>query len=115
MKIRVQNSDSVRWARSIQINSHRCSVLMEEEPIGSLGWGCKENLSWEASSDSVSSSKTYVEETAFSERSNEKCSRLCCDDGRRAAREEGGGHKNGEGEHPWLKSTLPLMETGKDG
>jgi len=107
VNIRVQNIGSVRWARRIQINGHRCSVLVEEEPIDSLEWGCKENLSWEASSNCVSSSETYVEETAFSKRSG--------DDGRGEAGEEGGGNKNGEGEHLRLKATLPLMETGKGG
>jgi len=115
VKIRVQNIGSVRWARIIQINGHKCSVLVEEEPIGCLGWGCKENFSWDASSDSVSSSETYVEETAFSERSGEKRSRQSCDDDRRATGEEGGGDKDGEGEHPWLKSTLLFMEPGKGG
>ena len=55
LKVRVQNARSVRWARRMQINGHMCSMLVEEDPNGCLRWGCKENLSWDDSFDSVSS------------------------------------------------------------
>ena len=115
LQVRVQNAGSVRWARRIQINDHMCSILVKKEPNGCLGWGCKENLPWDDSSDSVSSSETYVEETAFSVRSGEEQNRLSCGDVRRSEGEEGGGEKVREGEHPWSKSTFPLLEPGKGG
>jgi len=55
LKVRVQNVGGVRWTRRMQIIDHMCSVLVEEEPI-CYGRGCTENLSWNDSSDSVSSS-----------------------------------------------------------
>jgi len=115
VQVRVQNGISARWARKVQINDHLCSVLVEEEPNDCLGWGCKEISHWDDSSDSVSSSETYVEETAFSVRSGEEQNRFNSGDDRRLAGEEDGGEKAGEGEHPRENSTFPILELGKGG
>ena len=114
LKVRVQNAGSVRWARRMQINDLRCSILIEEEPNGGLGWGCQEK-SWEDSSDSVSSSETYVEDTAASVRSGEELNRFSYGVGRRSVREDEGGREEGEGEQSLPKSTLPFLDSVKGG
>jgi len=114
VQVRVQNSGNARWARKVQINDHLCSVRVEEDPNDYLRWGCKETSHWDDYSDSVSSSETYVEETAFSVRSGEEHNRFSGDD-RRSVGEEVGGEKVGEGEHPWQNSTFSVLEPGKGG
>jgi len=115
LKVRVQNVGSVRWARRMQINDHICSILVEEEPNGCFGWGCKAKLPWDDSFDSVSSSEMYVEEPAFSVGSGEEHVRISYGDVRRPTGVDGGGEKEGDGEQSLLKSTFPFLEPVKDG
>ncbi len=70
--VRVQNLGSVRMMRRVKINKHVCSIYIEEEVNGSVGGGCNGNQFTDESSDSVSSSETYVEDTDCSAKSGEE-------------------------------------------
>jgi len=113
LKVRVQNGGSVRWARRMQVNDLLCDILVEEEPGGCYGWGCKGRNCWEASSDSVSSSETYVEESAFSDGSGEEHVSNSNGDAWWSVGKDGEGALEGDGEQSMKKSTLPCLETGK--
>ncbi|KAK8470298.1 hypothetical protein PHAVU_004G105300, partial [Phaseolus vulgaris] len=97
LRVRVPIAGSVRMARRMQINVQMCNILIEEEPQGCLDQGCNENVSWDNSSDSVSSSETYVEESSHSVKSGKEKVRFKCDVVRRPEGEDEGGEEVEEG------------------
>jgi len=66
LKVRLENIGSAKLARKVKINRLMCSILIEEEFTGVVGRGNRANFGSDESSDSVSSSETYVEESALS-------------------------------------------------
>jgi len=113
--VRVQNVGSVRWARRVQINDLLCNILVEEEPYGCSDWGCNGKKQWEDSSDNISSSETYVEESALSVGSGEEHVSNSNGDAQWPVGEDEGGEQEGDGEQSLEKSTFPLFEPGKVG
>jgi len=109
LRVRVPTAGSVRMARRMQINVQMCNILIEEEPHGCSGQGYNENLSWDISSDSVSSSETYVEESALSVRSGEEKVWFKRDVVRRPEGENEGGEEVEEGVKSLPRSTFPFL------
>jgi len=109
LKVRLVNNGSAKLARKVKINNLMCSILIEEEPPGYDGGGYCANLGCGDSSDSVSCSETYVEEsTLFMKSGREKVwlkeGEHCRSDG-----DDGGGAKVGEGDQCMKKSTFPFV------
>jgi len=69
MKVRLGNDGSANMTRKVMINKLLCNILMEEEFAGVDGGGHCAYQWCDGSSDSVSSSETYVEESFFSGKS----------------------------------------------
>ena len=95
--VRVQNLGSVRMMRTVQINKHVCSIFIEEEAIGCEGGGCNGNHYAYESSDSVSSSETYVEDTDCSVKSGEEKVRRRAGKDHRSEGGDGGEEDMGDG------------------
>jgi len=93
LRVRIVNNGNVKMARRMKINNHICSIIVEEEPLGFSGGGCIVSLSCGDSSDSVSSSETYVEETTLSVRSGVKKTRLRDDEEWWSDGDDGGGEE----------------------
>ena len=70
LQVRTLQSCSFRWVKSMRFNDLTCSIVMEEDLSTDGGGNCKCNTI--DSSDSVSSSETYVEETSLSVKSCEE-------------------------------------------
>ena len=64
LQVRMPKSQSVRMAVDMKINNNLYNILLEEEVICGNRGSCRCNCDDVGSSDSVSSSETYVEETA---------------------------------------------------
>lgn len=93
-----------------------CNVLVEEEqPNGCLGRGCAGRKEWEDSSDSVTSSETYVEESIFSTGSGGENVSNSNGEGHWRVGEVEVGEEEGDGEQSRSKSTFPFLDLGKDG
>ncbi|XP_068466662.1 uncharacterized protein [Phaseolus vulgaris] len=72
LKVRIENNRLLRVARKFRINDQNLNVLIEEEyPVGLAGQ-CKDSHRIYDSSDSITSTETYVEESAFSVKSYEE-------------------------------------------
>ena len=72
LQVRILNLDSSKMAKCVWINNHCCSILMEEENMVHYSDSCKAHVFLDESSDSVSSSETYVEETELSVENGEE-------------------------------------------
>jgi len=70
LQVRTPLSRSFRWVKSMRFNDLTCNIVMEEELSTNGGGFCKCN-NFE-SSNSVSSSETYVEESSLSIKSGEE-------------------------------------------
>ena len=109
LQVRILNLDSTKMARSVWINNICYSVLMEEENQVQYSDGCKVHGALDESSDSVSSSETYVEETELSVKNGEEVDR-CWGGGKcRSKEEERGGEVRGEDEQYIQKSKVLYM------
>ena len=64
LQVRILKVDSARLAKCVQINKQLCNIFIEEAPLCSED-SYKIKSAPSESSDSVSSSETYVEETNF--------------------------------------------------
>ena len=116
LRVRVPIAGNVRMVRRMQINTQMCNILIEEEPHGCSGQGYNGNLAWDISSDSVSSSETYVEESALSVRSGEERVWFKCDGSRRSEGEnEGGEEVQPMSTFPILGSTLKSNDSSGKG
>ena len=73
LQIRIPQRRSCRWMKNMKINVVMYSIVMEEEMLTYGGGKCK-CYSWD-SSDSISSSETYVDETSLSVKSCEEVNR----------------------------------------
>lgn len=96
LQVRMLISGNTRMVKSVQINNHLCSITIEEESLACYGGRCKVNNSYFDSSDSVSSSETYVEGTDVSVNGEEE---VMLGDGEecRSRVEEEGGERLDEG------------------
>jgi len=72
LKVRIENNRFIRVARKYRINDQNISVFIEEEHPVVLEGQCKDSHRNYDSSDSITSTETYVEESAFSVKSNEE-------------------------------------------
>ena len=66
LQVRVLRSSSARMAKSMKINGQVMAILLEEEQPTRLGGQCMCNRNYSDSSESISSSETYVEESDVS-------------------------------------------------
>jgi len=73
LQIHIPQRRSCRWTKNMKINDVMYNIAMEEEMLTYGGGKCK-CYSWD-SSDSISSSETYVDETSFSAKSCEEVNR----------------------------------------
>lgn len=69
LKVRLVNNGSAKMARKVKINKLMCNILIEEELSRFEGGGYRANPCCGDSSKSMSSSETYVEESALSVKS----------------------------------------------
>jgi len=82
--------ESARMVKCVQINNQLCNILIKEEfPVWYGGRG-KNNISSSISSESVSSSETYIEETVFMVMNGEEENRLWRGEEYHSKREEEG-------------------------
>jgi len=72
LQVRLENHRYVRLVKEMRINEHMLSILLKEDHSVSTIDYCKGHFYNHDSSNSVSSSETYVEESSFSERSGEE-------------------------------------------
>jgi len=72
LQVRSRLSCNTRTVKSTQINNHTCSILTEEEAPVNYGGLHMDNHCDLDSSDSVSSTETYVKETILSTKSCEE-------------------------------------------
>jgi len=72
LKVRIENNRLLRVARKFRINDQNISVFIEEEHPVVLAGQCKDSHRIYDSSDSITSTETYVEESAFSVKSYEE-------------------------------------------
>jgi len=72
LQVCLLKSCNARLAKDMQINDQMYSIYIEEEYPIKNGGQCKCTYNYFASSDSVSSLETYVEETIFYEKSCEE-------------------------------------------
>jgi len=84
--VRTHLSHRLRWARTMRLNDLVCNIVMEEELSADGGDSCKCNVF--DSTDSVSSSETYVEESSLSLKSGEDELRQWAGESSRPNREE---------------------------
>jgi len=105
LQVRVKNQSYIRLEKKLWINEQIWNILIEEEPPA-----CHEGRhtqSWYGdSSDSVSSSKTFIEETIFSSKSCEEEARSGSKEELRSEGEEDGGKAVEEGEEGAHKTNL---------
>ena len=108
LKVRVQNFGSVKMARKMRINKHECNIVIEEEVVCCEECGCNGNSFSDASSDSVSSLDTYVDDTDLSDMVGEEKGR--CRDGVVSWPEwrDGKGNEGGDDEQDEPKSSFKL-------
>lgn len=66
LKVRLQNDRFIKVGRRMRINDQTLSVSLEEESPGAIAGYCKGTHCYHDSLDSISSTDTYVEESAFS-------------------------------------------------
>lgn len=98
LQVCLPQSYRVKLVKSMQINDQTCNIVIEEElPVFFAGM-CKDNLHFLDSSDSVSSSETYVEETTLSVKSCEDEVKLWVGEVFRSKGKEEGGEAVGCGE-----------------
>jgi len=71
LKVRVENNRIIREARTIRINNQNIKVSLEEEFPVTAAASCKGSRCSFDSSNSVTSTETYVEESTFSVKSDE--------------------------------------------
>jgi len=72
LKVRIENNRFIRVARKFRINDQNISVYIEEEHPVVLAGQCKDSHRIFDSSDSITSTETYVEESTFSVKSYEE-------------------------------------------
>ena len=96
LQVRIENKCNIRMAKKMRINGHLLSISIEEESPVSTAGRCNSYHHDYDSSDSISSSETYVEESVFSVKSGEEeLGRRAGDDVRSIGKEIGVG--KGEG------------------
>jgi len=66
LQVRILKLGSAKMAKCVRVNNHPCNILIEEEPPELYEDMNKDNHPSYDSSDSVSSTETYIEETDFS-------------------------------------------------
>ena len=72
LKVRIENNRFIRVARKIRINDQNLSVSIKEEHPMVLAGPCKDSHRIYDSSDSITSTETYMEESTFSVKSDEE-------------------------------------------
>jgi len=70
LQVRILQSRSCTWMNNMRFNDFKYNIVMEEEPPTGYGGTCKCSLY--DSSDSISSSETYVEDSMLSVKSCEE-------------------------------------------
>jgi len=110
LQVRSRLRCNIRVVKSVRINNHTCSILIEEETLESHG-GLHLAKHNDIDSDSVSFSETYVEETTLSTKSCEEGEKLGFGEVFRPAGEEEGGETAVDGVQSSYKTKTPLMES----
>lgn len=108
MKVRIKKDWFVKTTKIMRINNQSFSIaLVEEEPAAQAGL-CKGYHRLYTDSDSISSVETYVEESAFSVKSDEEEQSVKVgEDSRAKGKEVGEGREEGEAVQ---KSKVSLVE-----
>jgi len=96
LKVGIENNRFIRVARKIRINDQNIRVSLEEEHPMAVAGPCKVSHCNFDSSDSVTSTQTYVEESAFSVKSDEEEGvRRTIEESQPKGKVVGGGEKEG--------------------
>jgi len=110
LHVRILKFESVRMAKCVRVNNLLCNIFIDEKIPVFYESRCKDNHCSIESSDSVSSSETYIEETEFVVNNGEEENRLWEGEEHRSKREEEGELRVEDDEQYPPKTNFPFED-----